>query len=209
MSNQPTVIGVMLAGGKARRMGGGDKCLLPLTGQTLLQRSLARALPQVTTMLLSANGNSLRFARTRLPVLADSIPGQPGPLAGIYQALLWMRENARNSEWLVSFASDAPFLPEDQLEKLQAAVSADEQLIIARANDRIQPAFALWHISLLPEIEQVLTSDTQVDLRQWASKHRATFVDFHNPHYDPFFNINTPQDLYAAEAMLQKQLASK
>lgn len=199
----------MLAGGKARRMGGGDKCLLPLTGQTLLQRSLARALPQVDTMLLSANGSSLRFARTRLPVLADSIPGQPGPLAGIYQALLWMRENARDSEWLVSFASDAPFLPEDQLQKLQAAVTANEQLVIARANNRIQPAFALWHISLLPEIAQVLSSDTPLDLRQWASKHRAVFVDFHNPHYDPFFNINTPQDLYAAEAMLQKQLASK
>jgi molybdopterin-guanine dinucleotide biosynthesis protein A len=199
----------MLAGGKARRMGGGDKCLLPLTGQTLLQRSLTRALPQVDTLLLSANGSSLRFARTRLPVLADSIPGQPGPLAGIYQALLWMRENAPHSEWLVSFASDAPFLPEDQLQKLQAAVTTDEQLVIARANDRIQPAFALWHISLLPEIEQVLTSGMPVDLRQWASKQRAAFVDFHNPHYDPFFNINTPQDLYAAEVMLQKQLASK
>src|SRR5687767_8037562 len=105
MAISETIVGVILAGGLARRMGGGDKCLLPLSGKTLLQRVIDRAQPQVGTLLLNANGNSLRFARTRLPVIADKFSNNPGALAGVHSALEWMQSKKPEAEWLVSFAS--------------------------------------------------------------------------------------------------------
>jgi len=203
MSNSSTVFGVMLAGGKAQRMGGGDKCLLPLGAQTLLQRAVDRAKPQVDQLLLSANGNQLRFARTRLTVIPDTIAGQPGPLAGIYSALLWLKDQAPDVEWLASFASDAPFIPQDMVSKLKQAVQDDARKIaVARACERVQPAFSLWHTSLLSDIESALNEPTPPLLRDWVANNDVCYVDFEHPRYDPFFNINTPQDLYKAEPML-------
>lgn len=195
----------MLAGGKALRMGGGDKCLLPLAGKTLLQHALERAAPQVDQLLLSANGNPLRYARTRLPVIPDRVPQQPGPLAGIYSAMCWMRENAPECSWLASFASDAPFLPENLVSELKRHISGETDVVSARSNGRLQPVFALWHIRLFEEIQEQLNNPEPVELRQWlADRERLAVVDFPHLPQDPFFNINTPQDLYAAEAMLVK-----
>src|SRR5690606_21281061 len=157
MSDQPTVIGVLLAGGQAKRMGGCDKCLLPLGGKTLLQRSIERAQPQVDQLLLSANGNSLRFARSRLQVVADSYPDFPGPLAGIHAGLNWMRSHQPDEEWLASFACDTPFFPADLVVRLQtAAREADTLLAVATSNGRVHPVFALWHASLFNKVAQLL-----------------------------------------------------
>lgn len=203
MSNFQSVVGIILAGGLARRMGGGDKCLLPLAGKTLLQRTVERAQPQVNTLLLNANGNSLRFARTRLPVIADIYPNNLGPLAGIHAGLVWMREHQADAEWLVSFASDCPFFPRDLVANLiSAASSTQSQLVLAKSNNRIHPIFALWHSSLLEDIEGQLKSGNTPRLQDWVKLQKVAEVDFPSPNYDPFFNINTPQDLYAAEPLV-------
>lgn len=203
MNENPCVTGVILAGGLAKRMGGGDKCLLPLGGKTLLQRSIERAQPQVNPLLLNANGNSLRFARSRLQVVPDVYPSHPGPLAGIHAALNWMRHHQPDDEWLASFACDTPFFPIDLVARLRAAASdAEAHLAIATFNGRVHPVFALWHASLIGKVEQLLDGGQHPRLQEWVNAQNPVYVDFTGTAYDPFFNINTPQDLYSAEAQL-------
>lgn len=199
--NNQLITGVILAGGLAKRMGGGDKCLLPLGGKTLLQRSIERAQPQVSELILNANGNSLRFARSRLPVIADLFANFPGPLAGIHAALTFMDERNPNNEWLASFACDTPFFPRDMVQQLLAA-AGDSRLVVARSNGRVHPIFALWHASMLGKVEQRLQKGDTPRLQEWIEDFAPVYVDFPSASYDPFFNINTPQDLYSAEAQL-------
>lgn len=202
MSKPVSTLGIILAGGLARRMGGGDKCLLPLVGKTLLQRVIERAQPQVSTLLLNANGSSLRFARTRLTVIADAFPQNPGAMAGIHAGLKWMQNHSPETEWLVSFASDTPFFPRTLVTELhQAAMAKNTQLAIATSKGRVHPTFALWHISLLDKIEQLLNRGETPRLQEWVDQQDVAYVDFAAETYDPFFNINTPQDLYAAEPL--------
>ena len=199
--NNQLITGVILAGGLAKRMGGGDKCLLPLGGKTLLQRSIERAQPQVSELILNANGNSLRFARSRLPVIADLFANFPGPLAGIHAALTFMDERNPNNEWLASFACDTPFFPRDMVQQLLAA-AGDSRLVVARSNGSVHPIFALWHASMLGKVEQRLQKGDTPRLQEWIEDFAPVYVDFSSASYDPFFNINTPQDLYSAEAQL-------
>ena len=199
--NNQLITGVILAGGLAKRMGGGDKCLLPLGGKTLMQRSIERAQPQVSELILNANGNSLRFARSRLPVIADLFANFPGPLAGIHAALTFMDERNPNNEWLASFACDTPFFPRDMVQQLLAA-AGDSRLVVARSNGRVHPIFALWHASMLGKVEQRLQKGDTPRLQEWIEDFAPVYVDFSSASYDPFFNINTPQDLYSAEAQL-------
>lgn len=202
MSNFPSVVGIILAGGLAKRMGGGDKCLLPLAGKTLLQRTVERAQPQVGSLLLNANGNSLRFARTRLPVIPDIYLGNPGPLAGVHAGLCWMQTTSPDTEWLATFASDTPFFPVDLVARLfDAATLQHVQLAVATCNKRTHPIFALWHASLLGKIEKQLKTGDMPRLQDWINQQKVVEVDFAADAYDPFFNINVPQDLYAAEPL--------
>jgi molybdenum cofactor guanylyltransferase len=202
MNPSESIIGVILAGGLARRMGGGDKCLLPLAGKTLLQRTIERAQPQVTNLLLNANGSSLRFARSRLPVVADIYANNPGPLAGIHACLTRMSRDNPDTEWLVSFASDTPFFPSDLAEHLHAAALTEHALIaVATSKGQTHPTFALWHASLLEKISDALAIGESLSLQDFIQQQKHTLVDFSVDTYDPFFNINTPQDLYTAEPL--------
>jgi molybdenum cofactor guanylyltransferase len=203
MTDKPRITGVLLAGGQARRMGGGDKCLLPMAGQSLLQRAIARATPQVDHLILNANGNALRFARTRLTVVADRFGDFPGPLAGIHASLHWLRQNRPEHEWLASFACDTPFFPLDLVDRLlEAAQRAQRPLAVATSGQHIHGVFTLWHKSLLETLERTLAAGVTPRLQDWLINHQAAQVAFSDLPYDPFFNINDPQDLYAAEVLL-------
>jgi len=202
MKASESVVGVILAGGLAKRMGGGDKCLLPLAGKSLLQRTIERAQPQVSQLLLNANGNSLRFARSRLPVVADSNPNNLGPLAGIHAGFVWMQVNTPKLEWLMSFASDSPFFPRDIADTmLAAAITKEKRLVVATSNLRVHPVFSLWHVSLASKISAQLITGEAPRLQEWISASEPLEINFSAEGYDPFFNINTPQDLYAAEPL--------
>ncbi len=203
MIEKTNILGVLLAGGQARRMGGGDKCLLPLGGRTLLQRSIAKAQPQVDELILSANGNSLRFARSRLPVVADAYAEFLGPLAGIHSGIQWAKQHRPDIEWLASFACDTPFFPDDLVAQLVEAAERESALVtVAASSGRMHPIFALWHNSVFDAITETLERGQIPSLTQWIEQQSYTQVEFSCPDYDPFFNINQPQDLYNAETFL-------
>lgn len=195
-----SVAGIILAGGLARRMGGGDKGLVSLGGKTLLQHTIDRARPQLASLALNANGDPLRFALSGLPIVADSFASNMGPLAGIHAGLKWMRENTGHS-WLASFPCDTPFFPLDLVDRLLANIQAGTNLAVATCNQQNQSVFALWHSSLLEKIAGQLSSGKVPRLQDWIKQQNIVYVDF-PPSGNSFFNINTPEDLTAAKAML-------
>ena len=191
--------GVLLAGGRARRMGGGDKALLTLGGQTLLARAIAALRPQVAALALSANGAAKRFAAYGLEVLADPVPDQPGPLAGILAGMLWARRAVPNATHLLSAPADTPLLPSDLVARLQAAAAGG--LVCAGSSGRAHHAVALWPLRLAPALAVALERGER-GVGAFAARHGATVAWYATGSVDPFFNVNTPEDLIAAAALL-------
>jgi molybdopterin-guanine dinucleotide biosynthesis protein A len=197
------VLGVLLAGGRARRLAGGDKCLRRLGSRTLLERVVERARPQVRQLLLNANGDPARFSAYQLPVVRDVIGGFAGPVAGILTALEWARSNAPECPWVASFATDSPFFPEDLVLRLRAAAqAAGVEAACAASAGRLHPVFALWSVRLAPALREKMERSGLRKAEHWAECCRAAIVDFPGDPPDPFFNINWPADLVEAERLL-------
>lgn len=197
------ILGLLLAGGRARRMGGGDKCLLSLGGRPLLAHQIDRARPQVRRLLLNANGDPGRFAAFGLPVVADSVAGFAGPLAGILAGMEWAERHAPDLPWLLSMASDTPFFPTDLAARLLAAATAQQaDLAVAASAARTHPVFALWSTRLAAELRHALVAEKIRKIDAWTARYRTAVVDFPATRHDPFFNINTPEDLAEAEPIL-------
>jgi len=198
-------LGIILAGGQATRMGGGDKGLLQLGGHSLLSRVITRLEPQVAGMALNANGDPKRFADYGLPVLPDSIAGHAGPLAGVLAGLDYAA--IQGVDHIVTAAADTPFFPQDLVEVLQlAAKMEDTNMALAATPDPKrgtlrQPTFGLWPVSLRHDLRGALNGGVR-KVVQWSNRHGAADAMFPNRDYDPFFNINHPEDLQTAEAML-------
>lgn len=197
------VAGVLLAGGRARRMGGGDKCLRPLGGCTVLRHVIDRAAPQVSSLVLNANGDAARFAPFHLPVVADGVEGFAGPLAGILTGLEWMRAHAPRCSWLVSFATDAPFFPKDMVSRMMAAVAEQgADMACAASEGRSHPVFGLWPASLARDLRYALVEENIHKIDAWTARYRLATVAFAADSHDPFLNINRPEDLARAERLL-------
>jgi len=188
-------LGVVLAGGLARRMGGGDKGLLPLGEATILDRVVARLAPQVAGLALNANGDPARFARLGLPVIPDSIEGYPGPLAGVLAGLDWA--HAQGAAQIVTAAWDTPFFPTDLVARLEAEPGP---ITLARTPEGRHPTFGLWPVALRDDLRAELLAGTRKVLA-WTDKHGTSYADFDGDP-DPFFNVNTPEDLEAARELL-------
>ncbi len=212
MSGAP-ILGVLLAGGGSRRMGGGDKCLRALGGTTILARIVARVAPQVDRLILNANGDPTRFGDGRfgdgrfaghdLPVVADSVPGQAGPLAGVLTGLEWARDHVPGCDLVASFATDAPFVPADLVEKLAAALAAEgADIACAASAGRTHPVFGLWPVRLAADLRRALDGEGVRKVDAWTARHRLATVEFPVAEADPFFNVNGPDDLAAAERLL-------
>jgi len=199
------VVGLLLAGGQSRRMGGGDKALRPLGGVTLLERVIARVEPQVDALVLNANGDPARFDRFALPVVPDSVPGFAGPLAGVLAGLDWAAGHRPDCPYVVSVASDAPFLPTDLVSRLAAGLDeAGADLACAASGGRSHPVFGLWPVRLREDLRRALVAEgiRKVDL--WTARHKLVTVSFPDHPVDPFFNANRPEDFAAAAALLQE-----
>lgn len=191
--------GVILAGGLATRMGGGDKCLLPLGGAPMLEGIIARLQPQVSALALNANGDAARFARFGLPVVADSVEGFAGPLAGVLAGLDWAAEQGIES--IVTAAGDTPFFPQDLVARLLVATEGMEHpLALAATPDGRQPTFGLWPVALRHDLRAALEGGLR-KVVMWTDTHGGRVAEFDGAG-DPFFNINTPEDLAKAEASL-------
>ena len=198
---------IVLAGGLARRMGGGDKALLTLAGRPLLDHVLDRIRPQVGPVAINANGDPARFARWNLPVVADSVAGFAGPLAGVLAGMDWATGSgspeSSNARFLLSVPGDAPFLPRDLVTRLMAAaVRPDIELVVAASNGRRHPVIALWPLASRDSLRRALVEEGVRKVDRWVDRHRTAVVEWDTDPVDPFLNVNAPEDLAAAERLL-------
>ena len=195
-----TPLGVVLAGGLARRMGGGDKARLRIGGRTILERVLARLKPQCAALILNANGDPARFADTGLAVVPDSIPDFAGPLAGILAGLDWAARKAPDIADIVSVPGDCPFLPEDLVARLSAARGREgAPLACARSGEWRHPVVGLWPVALRGDLRHALVAEGLRKIEAWTARHGVAVADWPAAPIDPFFNINTPEDAAEAE----------
>jgi molybdopterin-guanine dinucleotide biosynthesis protein A len=197
------IAGILLAGGLSRRMGGGDKCLRLLGGQTILARVIERARPQVAALAINANGDPARFKEYGLPVVADSIEGFVGPLAGVLAGLDWAASTMPAASHVASFATDAPFLPADLIRRMAAAMeAAGGDLACAASGGQAHPVFGLWPVRLRHELRRALVEEHMRKVDIWTARYRLVEVPFPAEPVDPFFNTNRPEDLAEAEGLL-------
>jgi molybdopterin-guanine dinucleotide biosynthesis protein A len=205
--SQP-VAGILLAGGRSSRMGGGDKCLRQLGGRPVLSRIIERLRPQISDMVLNANGDPSRFASFGLSIVADSIEGFAGPLAGIHAGLAWIRQTHPEIAYGVTVATDTPFFPDNLVARLLTTAAERPALVVARSEQGVHPVIGLWPVALADEIERFLRSGNHKVGRfveeQCALEVEFPPVDIGGRKVDPFFNINRPEDLAEAEALLKE-----
>lgn len=198
----PPTLGVLLAGGLARRMGGGDKPLKRIAGRSILERAIARLKPQVATLILNANGDPARFAGFGLAVVADGVPDFPGPLAGVLAALDHAAAVHPNVAWVVSASADSPFLPADLVARLHAERGANP-LACAMSGGHTHPPIGLWRVDLRDDLRRALVVDGERKIDRWTARHGCVAVEWGTDPVDPFFNANTPEDLAKAEGILE------
>jgi molybdopterin-guanine dinucleotide biosynthesis protein A len=202
-------IGVILAGGLARRMGGGDKCFLPLLGRPILNWVAERAAPQTTYIIINANGDASRFDDYAFPVVADPVEGFQGPLAGILAAMDWGASQHPDIKWIVSFPGDAPFVPPGLVQRYLDAVEAEgADLATAHSAGRSHPVCGLWSTSLAGDLRHALIEEKIRKIDLWTARHCLAEVAFETDPYDPFFNINETDDLKRAEDIARLVTAS-
>ena len=197
------VVGVLLAGGQARRMGGGDKCLRALAGKPILAHVIERIRPQVETLVLNANGDPERFEPFGLPVVSDVVGDFAGPLAGVLTGMDWASAHRPGCPWIVTIATDTPFLPRDLVSSMMDAVQEQKaELACAVSDGRTHPVFGLWPVSLAEALRCAMVEEDLRKVDRFTARYRLAEVAFASEPFDPFFNTNRPEDLEEAERLL-------
>ncbi len=202
-NNQPDnsvspVLGLILAGGRARRLGGVDKALVELAGKPLLQHVITRLRPQLPDMAINANDDPGRFTAYSLPVISDSLE-DAGPLAGVLAGMEWAASNMPEVEWIATVAVDTPFFPADYISRMQAAISGGADMARACSNNRAHPVFGIWPLQLAGELRNALEVEGLRKIDLWTARFNCDDIAFSGDDFDPFFNINTPEDIKTAE----------
>jgi len=197
------IVGVLLAGGLSRRMGGGDKMLRSIGGQTILSRVIGRMAPQTRHLILNANGDPARFESFGLPVVTDTVAGHAGPLAGVLTGMEWAAAHAPDCPWVLTAPTDAPFLPVDLASRLLAGVEARQaDMACASSGGRSHPVCGLWPVRLADDLRRAMTEEHIRKVDVWTARYRHIQVDWPTVPVDPFFNANRPEDLLEAERLL-------
>jgi molybdopterin-guanine dinucleotide biosynthesis protein A len=201
----PSTLGVVLAGGLARRMGGADKPLLSIGGRSLLSRVVERLGPQCKEVVINWNGPLDRIEEPALPIVPDSIPGFPGPLAGILAALDWAALSHPSIDWVVSVPCDTPFPPLDLVPRLhEGRAASGVRIACAASRHRVHHAVGLWPVALRHDLREAITLEGARSIRGWAGPLGVAQVDWPGDPVDPFFNINTFEDLAEADLMVER-----
>ena len=204
----PAIPGLLLAGGLARRMGGGDKPMRQIGGRTILDRVIARLKPQCDGLLLNANGDASRFASFGLPVIADTVENFPGPLAGILAGLDWLAAHRPDVSWMLSAAADCPFLPRDLVARLHCArTQQDAQLAVAASDGQSHPVIGLWSVGLRDQLRHALVVEDIRKIDRWTARYALATVSWPAEPLDPFFNANTVDDIAEAERLSALDMA--
>jgi molybdenum cofactor guanylyltransferase len=208
MSSTAPVAGILLAGGKSSRMGGGDKCLRPLGGRPILAHIIERLKPQVCDLIVNANGDLARFAEFGLTVVEDSVAGYAGPLAGVQAGLAWIKQNRPDIAYGVTVATDTPFFPADLVRRFLDRLDDRPALLVARSAAGVHPVIGLWPVALADAIADALKQGRH-KVGGFTEQHGAIEVPFPPVRLgareiDPFFNINRPEDLAEAETLMSE-----
>ncbi|MFT4276880.1 MAG: molybdenum cofactor guanylyltransferase MobA [Rhodopseudomonas sp.] len=191
---------VILAGGLARRMGGGDKPLRSIAGRPLLAHVIERLQPQCGVLALNANGDPSRFGRFALPVIADTVQGFPGPLAGVLAAMEWAATAQRGAHHVLTVPGDCPFLPRDLVARLdQARLAENAEIAVAASASHLHPVIALWPVALRDALRTALIDEDIRKVERFTARSPRAVVEWPVTPFDPFFNANTPEDVAEAE----------
>jgi molybdopterin-guanine dinucleotide biosynthesis protein A len=202
------IVGVILAGGRSSRMGGGDKCLVELAGRPLLAHAIERLQPQVARLVINANGDPSRFAAFGLPVVPDRDGAFKGPLAGILAGMDWVKTHGPEAGFIATVAADTPLLPRELVERLGRALAGESRIAIACSGGHLHPVFGLFPVEFADDLARFLEQSPKLAAMAWIDRHAWTAVEFlpTGPgDFDPFLNVNTPDDL----AALQSEIAQK
>ena len=194
------ITAVILAGGKAKRMGGDDKAFIKLNHKNFIENAIEKLQKQTKTLIINANGDPKRFRKYPYPVCPDTIKGFQGPLAGILTAMEWAQHNKPNHAFIVSIAVDTPFFPDNLIFKFvqkQKAENAD--IVLAKSQGNIHPVFGLWKIALAQNLRNALEKENLRKIRLWTDHHHCVTQNFSSSPHDPFFNANTPQEKEKAQ----------
>jgi molybdopterin-guanine dinucleotide biosynthesis protein A len=196
------ILAVLLAGGLARRMGGGDKPMRRIGGRTILARVIARLKPQCGELILNANGDPARFAEFGLPVIADNVENFPGPLPGILAALDWTAAHRPDVPFVLSAAADCPFLPRDLVARLERArAEQNAELAVASSGGQSHPVIGLWSVALRGELRHALVEEDVRKIDRWTARYKLATVSWPTEPLDPFFNANTMDDIAEADRL--------
>jgi molybdopterin-guanine dinucleotide biosynthesis protein A len=204
-----STLGLLLAGGLARRMGGGDKPMAEVGGAPILQRCIDAMRPQCASLALNANGDPARFAAFGLPVIGDDVPGFAGPLAGVLAGLDWCAAHRPDVAWIVSVAADSPFLPADLVARLHAArANEGARLACAASGGHTHPTIALWPVDLRAELRHALVVEDIRKIDRFTARYSLATVEWGTDPVDPFFNANTPEELAQANRIAASIIAA-
>ncbi len=201
------IVGVLLAGGQALRMGGGDKGLLEIGGKTMIAHVIDRITGQVGGMIINAHGPAQRFSAYGLPIVSDTIGGHVGPLAGVLAGMRWVQEHRADARFIATVSTDAPFLPRDLILRLADALQDEANIALAASGDHVHPVIGLWPVALADDLDDALNDGVRKVLH-WTDRHGTIKVDYPfcqigDRSVDPFFNVNTPEDLKEARQLLE------
>ncbi len=200
------MIGIILAGGRATRMGGGDKGLKSVGGLPMLEAVIATLRRQCDHLALNANGDPARFAPYGLPVLPDDLPDHPGPLAGVLAGLDWAARHHPDQPFVVTAPTDTPFLPDDFVARLQdVRVDDRAEIVCARSGGDTHPVAALWSVALRHDLRRALSVENVRKVGAFLARHPVAYADWPVHPHDPFFNANAPEDIATAETMAARR----
>ena len=196
------VTGIILAGGLARRLGHADKAFVTINGRPVLDMVIERLGPQVSQIVVNANGDAARFSAYGLPVAPDTIDGFAGPLAGVLSGMEWTAENAPENGWIATIAVDTPFFPGDMVASMaRKAQETGADLVCAASGGRHHPVAGLWPVALAADLRRAMLEEDMRKVDLWTARHKLAVCEFPVTGFDPFFNINRPEDIARAESI--------
>ena len=179
-----------------------NKSLALINNKTLLEITYGLVKKQLKNVVVNSNLNLKKKIKSNLEIIPDSIPGFLGPLSGILSGMQFAKKEYPKCKWLVSFPVDSIFFPSDFVEKMINRINNEPQIVCATSNGRAHPVFAIWSLNLIDDLENALVEEGVRKIDEWTKRYNLEFTNFQNKDLDPFFNINTKEDLKFATEYL-------
>ena len=201
------ILALIMIGGQSRRMGGGVKSFIEFNNKNLFDRILERAKPQIKKIIINCNNEEKKLFKYNIPIIKDLKKGYLGPLAGIHSAMNWIKNHEPHIEWVITLPGDTPFIPKDLISSFKKKLSSRSKIILAKSNKKIHPVIGAWHVSLLNNLDSQLDMGVR-KIMSWANMHPIDYINFSIENYDPFFNINTKEDIDEA-IIIEKKIIEK